>query len=42
MMDMTTGLGIFVGAKVYILRIVAADYSGNEAQENRDLLITIK
>ena len=26
----------------YILRIVARDYSGNEAQENRDLLITIK
>jgi sugar lactone lactonase YvrE len=26
----------------YVLRIVAADYSGNEAQENRDLLITIK
>jgi sugar lactone lactonase YvrE len=26
----------------YILRIVATDYSGNEAQENRDVLITIK
>jgi len=26
----------------YILRIIAMDYSGNEAQENRDLLITIK
>lgn len=26
----------------YILRIVAADYSGNEAQENRDLLITVR
>lgn len=26
----------------YVLRIVAADYSGNEAQEGRDLLITVK
>ena len=26
----------------YVLRIVAADYSGNEAQDGRDLLITIK
>ncbi len=26
----------------YILRIIAADYSGNEAQDGRDLLITIK
>jgi sugar lactone lactonase YvrE len=26
----------------YILRIIAADYSGNEAQENRDLLLTIR
>src|SRR6202158_3940873 len=26
----------------YILRIIAADYSGNEAQEGRDLLITVK
>ena len=26
----------------YILRIIAADYSGNEAQENRDVLLTIR
>jgi hypothetical protein len=26
----------------YILRIIAADYSGNEANDGRDLLITIK
>lgn len=26
----------------YILRIVAADFSGNEAQQNRDVLITIR
>jgi hypothetical protein len=26
----------------YILRIIAADYSGNEAQENRDLKVTIR
>ena len=26
----------------YILRIIAADYSGNEAQEGRDLLITVR
>jgi sugar lactone lactonase YvrE len=26
----------------YILRIIAADYSGNEAQKDRDLLITVK
>lgn len=26
----------------YVLRIIAADYSGNEAQDGRDLLITIK
>ena len=26
----------------YILRIIAADYSGNEAQANRDLLLTIR
>lgn len=26
----------------YVLRIVAADYSGNEAQEGRDVLITVK
>lgn len=26
----------------YVLRIIAADYSGNEAQEGRDLLITIR
>ena len=26
----------------YILRIIAADYSGNEAQKGRDLLITIR
>lgn len=26
----------------YILRIIAADYSGNEAHENRDLLLTIR
>jgi hypothetical protein len=26
----------------YILRIIAADYSGNEAQEGRDVAITIK
>jgi sugar lactone lactonase YvrE len=26
----------------YVLRIVAADYSGNEAQQGRDLLITVK
>ena len=26
----------------YVLRIIAADHSGNEAQEGRDLLITIK
>jgi sugar lactone lactonase YvrE len=26
----------------YILRIIAADYSGNEAQQGRDLLITIR
>ena len=26
----------------YILRIIAADYSGNDAQENRDVLITIR
>lgn len=26
----------------YVLRIVAADYSGNEAQEGRDLLITVR
>lgn len=25
----------------YVLRIIAADYSGNEAQENRDVLITL-
>jgi hypothetical protein len=26
----------------YLLRILAADYSGNEAQQGRDLLIAIK
>ena len=26
----------------YVLRIIAADYSGNEAQEGRDVLITVK
>ena len=26
----------------YVLRILAADYSGNEAQEGRDVLITVK
>ena len=26
----------------YILRIIAADYSGNEAQQGRDLLITVR
>lgn len=26
----------------YVLRIIAADYSGNEAQDGRDLLITIR
>jgi hypothetical protein len=26
----------------YVLRIVAADYSGNEAQQGRDLLITVR
>jgi hypothetical protein len=26
----------------YILRIVAADYSGNEAHENRDVLLTVR
>lgn len=26
----------------YVLRIIAADYSGNEAQEGRDLLITVR
>jgi sugar lactone lactonase YvrE len=26
----------------YILRVIAADYSGNEAQDGRDLLITIR
>jgi sugar lactone lactonase YvrE len=26
----------------YILRIIAADYSGNEAQEGRDVLITVR
>jgi hypothetical protein len=26
----------------YVLRIIAADYSGNEAQENRDVLITVQ
>lgn len=26
----------------YVLRIIAADYSGNEAQDGRDVLITIK
>lgn len=26
----------------YLLRIVAADYAGNEAQENRDVLITVR
>jgi sugar lactone lactonase YvrE len=26
----------------YILRIIAADYSGNEAKENRDVLLTVK
>jgi hypothetical protein len=26
----------------YILRIIAADYSGNEAQNNRDVLVTVK
>lgn len=26
----------------YILRIIAADYSGNEAQEGRDILLTIR
>jgi hypothetical protein len=25
-----------------VLRIIAADYSGNEAQEGRDLLITVR
>jgi sugar lactone lactonase YvrE len=26
----------------YVLRIIAADYSGNEAQEGRDVLVTVK
>jgi sugar lactone lactonase YvrE len=26
----------------YVLRIIAADYSGNEAQENRDVLLTVQ
>jgi sugar lactone lactonase YvrE len=26
----------------YVLRIIAADYSGNEAQEDRDVLITVR
>jgi hypothetical protein len=26
----------------YVLRIIAADYSGNEAQEGRDVLITVR
>jgi len=26
----------------YVLRIIAADFSGNEAQEGRDLLIMIR
>jgi hypothetical protein len=26
----------------YILRIIAADYSGNEAHENRDVLLTVR
>jgi len=26
----------------YVLRIIAADYSGNEAQEGRDVLITVQ
>jgi len=25
-----------------VLRIIAADYSGNEAQEGRDVLITVR
>jgi len=25
----------------YLLRIVAADYSGNEAHDNRDVLVTV-
>ena len=26
----------------YVLRIIAADFSGNEAQEGRDVLVTVK
>jgi 5-hydroxyisourate hydrolase-like protein (transthyretin family) len=26
----------------YVLRIIAGDFSGNEAQEGRDLLITVR
>jgi sugar lactone lactonase YvrE len=26
----------------YVLRIIATDYSGNEAQENRDVLVTVR
>jgi len=26
----------------YVLRIIAADYSGNEAQEGRDVLVTVR
>jgi len=26
----------------YLLRIIAADYSGNEAHDNRDVLITVR
>jgi 5-hydroxyisourate hydrolase-like protein (transthyretin family) len=26
----------------YVLRIIAADYSGNEAQDGRDLLVRVK
>jgi 5-hydroxyisourate hydrolase-like protein (transthyretin family) len=26
----------------YVLRIIAADYSGNEAKEGRDVFITVK
>lgn len=31
-----------LGAGSYILRITAADFSGNEAQEGRDVLVTVK
>jgi sugar lactone lactonase YvrE len=44
--DGQTARGVWDTAKLpdgdYILRIIAADYSGNEAQEGRDLLITVR